>query len=69
MHGLAFGEPVAALVELDADVALDPVEGHVVAAVERVELLPEVLVEHGLAVGLLPAAALPARHPLRDAVL
>ena len=69
LYGLGFGQLVAALVEFDADVAFDPVEGDVVGGVELVQFDPVSLVEDGLAVGFLPAPALPAGDPFGDAVL
>ena len=69
LHRFAARERVAAFVARVAAVALDPVVADGVRARERVELLPEVAVEYGGAVGLLPAAPLPARDPFRQAVL
>ena len=51
-----------------ARMALDPVPFDVVTVRERVELLPQILVLHGLLVRGLPAARLPARQPLGDAL-
>jgi hypothetical protein len=59
---------VGGLIERVVGVALDPLEA-VGAADERlVDLLEQLDVHHGLAVGLAPSLALPARHPLGDAV-
>src|SRR5690606_14532875 len=51
-----------------AGVAAHPVPGHVMALAGLVEAAPEVFVLHRLLVGSLPAAGLPALHPLGDAL-
>ena len=48
---------------------LDPAEGDAPPGDQAVERLPKLPVQDGAAVRLLPAAALPAEDPLRDAVL
>ena len=57
LHRLAARERVAALVARVAAVALDPVVADDVRVRERVELLPEVAVEYGGAVGLFSSRA------------
>ena len=51
-----------------ARMSLDPVPFEIVPLRERVELLPQILVLHGLLVRGLPAARLPLRQPLEHAL-
>ena len=67
-RGRCPGADVRRLVELVPRMAPHPLEG-VLAAHERlVDFLEEVHVQHRLAVGLAPALALPAGHPLGHGV-
>src|SRR4051812_5640719 len=61
-------ESVCPLVLGMAGVAFYPVPFYLVTRRRPVELAPEVLVFHRLLVRGAPAAALPARDPLRDAL-
>src|SRR5664279_3410683 len=62
------GEAVHPLVLRVACVALHPARLHLMPRQLRVEGLPEVYVQHGLAIGLLPAPPLPVLQPGRDAL-
>ena len=48
--------------------AFDPVKGHLMALDGFVQSLPQIDVFNGLFIGRFPAIALPAMHPLRDAL-
>jgi hypothetical protein len=62
------GAHVGGLVEFVSGVPLDPFERDPASGEGCVDGLEEVDVLHGLAVGLLPALALPTGHPLGDRV-
>src|SRR5688500_7563542 len=62
----AVRERIDALVAGVARVALHPMPFEDVVLHERVERLPQILILHRLAVGGLPAARFPVRHPLED---
>ena len=62
-------ELIGALVHLMPGVALDPMPAHVVLPERRIEPFPEVDVLHRLLVGGLPAVALPAVDPFRNAIM
>ncbi|MPM59543.1 hypothetical protein SDC9_106387 [bioreactor metagenome] len=49
-------------------VTLHPLEADVAAHQSLVQGLQQILVEHGLAVGLFPALPFPAGHPLGDGI-
>ncbi len=66
--GCRAGTDVGGLVEPVTDVSLDPLEPVPPAGDGGVDLLHELEVHDRLAVALLPALLLPARHPLRDRV-
>ena len=59
---------VRLLVELVTRVALDPNKLVVAAGQRLIQRLQKIAVEHGLAVGFLPALLLPAGHPLGQRV-
>ena len=58
----------AASLSVVAGVALHPLEGVPAALQRAIEALEQLPVQHGSAVGLAPAFALPAGHPLRHRV-
>ena len=55
LHGALFCERIAPFVERIACVTFDPMEFYGVCGIELIELHPEFLIEHGLAVSFFPA--------------
>src|SRR5699024_4801992 len=66
--GGGVGATIRGLVHRMAGMPLDPLELDAATGERAIDVLEQIDVQHGLAVLLAPALALPSRHPLRDRV-
>ena len=69
-HGIdgEIGQRIDAFVTRISGVALDPLPGEVVLGRKLIQLLPQILVLHRLAIRGAPAPCLPGGQPLGDAL-